>query len=290
MTSSADRAINALRTGHDSLTALVQTLTPEQIAGPSGGASEWSVAQVLSHLGSGAEIGLAGLEASLTDAPAPGSDFNNSVWDRWNAKAPQDQADRFRQGQRGAGAAVRGPGRSDQGSGQGQAGLPAGADRHRGVGDASGSTNSPCTPGTSRSGLMTPPRWPRRPWSCCSTSRPTCSAGSAGRDRSWTAGSVAVHVQTTDPARDFGLVIGEKAELADRPADADAELTLPAESWLRLVSGRLAPGPHSGRCVRVRGDHPRPAAADLSRVLISVLRWCDGFRSAVTRRPGIRWP
>jgi len=38
MTSSADRAINALRTGHDSLTALVQTLTPEQVAGPSGGA------------------------------------------------------------------------------------------------------------------------------------------------------------------------------------------------------------------------------------------------------------
>jgi hypothetical protein len=37
------------------------------------------------------------------------------------------------------------------------------------------------------------------------------------------------------------LVIGEKAELADRPADADAVLTLPAESWLRLVSGRLAP-------------------------------------------------
>jgi hypothetical protein len=52
--------------------------------------------------------------------------------------------------------------------------------------------------------------------------------------------SVEVRVQTTDPTRDFGLVIGEKAELADRPADADAVLTLPAESWLRLVSGRLA--------------------------------------------------
>jgi hypothetical protein len=36
------------------------------------------------------------------------------------------------------------------------------------------------------------------------------------------------------------VLIGEKAELADRPADADAELALPAESWLRLVSGRLA--------------------------------------------------
>jgi hypothetical protein len=47
-------------------------------------------------------------------------------------------------------------------------------------------------------------------------------------------------VQTIDPARDFGVLIGEKAELTDRPADPDAELTLPAESWLRLVSGRLA--------------------------------------------------
>ncbi|MET0495890.1 MAG: maleylpyruvate isomerase family mycothiol-dependent enzyme, partial [Actinoplanes sp.] len=55
-------------------------------------ASEWTVADVLSHLGSGAEIGLAGFRAALGEAEPPGPDFNQSVWDRWNALSPQEQA------------------------------------------------------------------------------------------------------------------------------------------------------------------------------------------------------
>ncbi|MEP6559533.1 MAG: maleylpyruvate isomerase N-terminal domain-containing protein [Nakamurella sp.] len=42
--------------------------------------AEWTVADVLGHLGSGAEIGLAGLDAALAGAAAPGSDFNQGVW------------------------------------------------------------------------------------------------------------------------------------------------------------------------------------------------------------------
>ena len=64
MTSTADQPINALRTGHTTLAALVKELPPGGLTGPSG-ASEWTIAQVLSHLGSGAEIGLAGLQASI---------------------------------------------------------------------------------------------------------------------------------------------------------------------------------------------------------------------------------
>src|SRR4029077_18569549 len=93
-TSSADGAITALRTGHDSLTALVQELPPGGLTGPSG-ASEWTVAQVLSHLGSGAEIGLAGLDAALDGVDAPGGEFNHGVWDKWNAMQPEDQAAQF---------------------------------------------------------------------------------------------------------------------------------------------------------------------------------------------------
>jgi uncharacterized protein (TIGR03083 family) len=91
MTTLADRTIADLRATHDELAALVPGLSDEQLTGPSG-ASEWTVAQVLSHLGSGAEIGLASLRATLdgTDAPAP--DFNQGVWDRWNAMTPRDQA------------------------------------------------------------------------------------------------------------------------------------------------------------------------------------------------------
>jgi hypothetical protein len=49
--------------------------------------------------------------------------------------------------------------------------------------------------------------------------------------------TVAVH--TTAPSRDFGLLITDKVALSDAPADPDADLHLPAESWLRLATGRL---------------------------------------------------
>ncbi|MCW2494418.1 maleylpyruvate isomerase family mycothiol-dependent enzyme [Jatrophihabitans sp.] len=94
MTSLAERTIAALRTNHDVLAALVPTLSAEQLNGPSG-ASEWPVAQVLSHLGSGAEITLAGFSAALNGTPAPEQSFNESVWDRWNAASPQEQAEWF---------------------------------------------------------------------------------------------------------------------------------------------------------------------------------------------------
>jgi len=240
MTSSADRAISALRTGHDSLSGLVQTLTPEQIAGPSGGASEWSVAQVLSHLGSGAEIGLAGLEASLSDAPAPGSDFNHSVWDRWNAKAPQDQAADFVKANEAL--VLRYEGLDEQTRETARVKLsflPAPIDI--------------ATSAAFRLNEFTLHTWDVKVGlDDAATLAPEAvellfdvapyTFGWLGKPGSVLDGrSVEVHVQTADPARDFGLLIGEKAELADRPADADAVLTLPAESWLRLVSGRLAP-------------------------------------------------
>ena len=96
MTTLADRTIAALRATHDDLAALVHALTDEQLAAPSG-ASEWTVAQVLSHLGSGAEIGLATLETALTAGPAAEPGFNQSVWDRWNAMSPREQATNFLQ-------------------------------------------------------------------------------------------------------------------------------------------------------------------------------------------------
>ena len=94
MTSLADRTITALRDLHDELAALVPTLTESQLTGPSG-ASAWTVAQVLSHLGSGSEIALASYRTALSDAPGPEADFNQGVWDRWNAMGPQDQATGF---------------------------------------------------------------------------------------------------------------------------------------------------------------------------------------------------
>lgn len=89
----ADRTIAALRSEHDTLAAVVAPLTDEQLTGPSG-ASEWTIADVLSHLGSGAEITAAGIDGA-TGGEAPGDGFNQSVWDRWNAMTPRGQADGF---------------------------------------------------------------------------------------------------------------------------------------------------------------------------------------------------
>ncbi len=86
MTELLDRSIAALRTQHTELEAVVAGLSPEQLNGGSG-ASEWSIAQVLSHIGSGAEITLGTIMAADQD--------NQSIWDRWNAASPQEQASGF---------------------------------------------------------------------------------------------------------------------------------------------------------------------------------------------------
>ncbi len=68
------------------LADMVEPMTVEELSGPSYD-TEWSVAQVLSHLGSGAEIFPLFLEAGLRGKPAPGMAEFQPVWDRWNAKS-----------------------------------------------------------------------------------------------------------------------------------------------------------------------------------------------------------
>ena len=88
----ADRTIAELRANHDRLAGVVAGLTEDQLTGPSG-ASDWTIADVLSHLGSGAEIGrFPVLVATGTEIDPPS---NQEVWDRWNALAPADQASGF---------------------------------------------------------------------------------------------------------------------------------------------------------------------------------------------------
>lgn len=58
---------------------------------------------------------------------------------------------------------------------------------------------------------------------------------------------------TTDPDRVLGLVLGPKAELGESADDADAILTAPAESVIRLLAGRLGPA-HTPDTVNLTGD------------------------------------
>jgi uncharacterized protein (TIGR03083 family) len=83
--------ISALRHSHDRLRASVEPLRPDQLEQRSY-ASEWSIAQVLSHLGSQAEIFGMLLDAGLTGKEPPGRDEFMPIWDSWNARDPQAQA------------------------------------------------------------------------------------------------------------------------------------------------------------------------------------------------------
>jgi hypothetical protein len=49
-------------------------------------------AQVLSHLGSGAEISLLTLPGALGESEPVGREAFGPVWDKWNAKSPDEQA------------------------------------------------------------------------------------------------------------------------------------------------------------------------------------------------------
>jgi uncharacterized protein (TIGR03083 family) len=83
--------IGALRHSHDTLQAKVEPLDLSQLEQRSY-ASEWSIAQVLSHLGSQAEIFGLFLDAGLSGQDPPGPDAFGPIWDTWNAKSPQAQA------------------------------------------------------------------------------------------------------------------------------------------------------------------------------------------------------
>ncbi|MDQ2876793.1 MAG: maleylpyruvate isomerase family mycothiol-dependent enzyme [Actinomycetota bacterium] len=83
--------IAALRGSHARLAGLVRPLTPEQIRARSF-CTDWSIAQVLSHLGSGAEIGLLMLPGALGEGDPAGPEGFQAVWDVWNAKTPDEQA------------------------------------------------------------------------------------------------------------------------------------------------------------------------------------------------------
>ena len=106
MTTLADRTIAALRASHDVLAALVPDLTEEQLRSPSG-AAEWSLAQVLSHLGSGAEIGLGNLVAARDGDPLPGQDAESGGVEPLEHHEPTRTGHRVRRAQRAAGRGVQ---------------------------------------------------------------------------------------------------------------------------------------------------------------------------------------
>ena len=84
--------IAALRSSHDRLATLVEPLDDAQLENNSY-CSNWTIAQVLSHLGSGAEIFGQFLDSGLSGTEPPGQEAFVPIWDSWNAKTPRAQAE-----------------------------------------------------------------------------------------------------------------------------------------------------------------------------------------------------
>jgi uncharacterized protein (TIGR03083 family) len=86
-----DNPLGPLRVSVDRLRRLVRGLDDDQLNEQSY-CNDWTVAGVLSHLGSGAEILERRVEAALERRTLP-EDFARPIWDEWNAKPSRAQAD-----------------------------------------------------------------------------------------------------------------------------------------------------------------------------------------------------
>lgn len=237
--SNADTVIAALRDGHDELAELVGKFSETDLAGPSG-ASEWDISQVLSHLGSGAEIMTATVRAALDGTPAPGGDFNQTVWDRWNAASPRERADWFLEKSEALTSLYESLDSTQREELRVDVGyLPEPVDLATIV-------------------RMRLHEFALHSWDVRSglddkaTVAPQAVAEllqSSGDLLGWISKPAAlngnhsvIQVLLTDPATELTLHLNDPVSIDFAPADnPDGTLTLPAEAWLRLVSGRLAP-------------------------------------------------
>jgi uncharacterized protein (TIGR03083 family) len=238
MATSADRVIAALRTGHDDLAAQVSGFTTDDLARPTG-ASEWDVSQVLSHIGSGAEIGLATLEAAITGGPAPDGEFNKGVWARWDGASRQERAEWV---------------------------IPANealVKRYEALDDKERETIRvsyawmPAPVDIAASATTRLSEFALHAWDVKVAVDPAATVapeaaplllGQMAHMFAWVAKpenldgvKATLAVELTDASESFGLALGPEIALVATPADPDGTLRLPAEAWLRLVTGRLKP-------------------------------------------------
>jgi uncharacterized protein (TIGR03083 family) len=238
MTSRADRAIAALRKGHDDLSALVRGLSEAQLTGPSA-ASKWDVSQVVSHLGSGAEINLEAVRASLEGRAAPGFEFNKGVWARWDGMTPLERRDAFPGANERLVLAYEALDAEQRASHKIDVGwLP-----------------EPVDVATSAVLRLTEfgyHDWDIRvafdPGATLAPEAAELMVDRVGELFGWIAkpanldgrtADLAVHL--TDRGETLGLHLADPVALTDAPASPDGELSLPLEAWLRLAAGRLAP-------------------------------------------------
>jgi len=221
--------IAALRSSHHHLRTVVKPLRPEDLRSR-GYPSEWSIAQVLSHIGSGAEIMMLTLDAGLAGEEPPSRDAYPSIWDRWNAKSPDEQAADALAADAALVAKIEANAHSTA-----EFSLFGGVTD---IGGLAGARLGEHAMHTWDVAVAVDPRESVRPEAVALLlGRLDGIVGWSAKPSSWTG---VVHVLTSDPAREFRLTLGEKSTLEPwTGGPADATLELPAEAFVRLVYGRL---------------------------------------------------
>ena len=91
MPTDPSRWVHALRRSHDRVATVTAGLDAAGLRLPSY-CRDWSIAQVLSHLGSQVEIFSLFVDVGLSGAEPPGPEAFGPIWDGWNARSPDAQA------------------------------------------------------------------------------------------------------------------------------------------------------------------------------------------------------
>ena len=86
-----DSPLSALHASSDRLHDLTAGMDDARLTSPSY-CDDWSIAQVLSHLGSQAEVFGLWLDAGLSGQDPPDREAFPPIWDAWNSRSPQAQA------------------------------------------------------------------------------------------------------------------------------------------------------------------------------------------------------
>ena len=235
----ADRTIEADHRTYERLARLVDTLTDDQLTQPSG-ASEWTVAQVLSHLGSGAEITLDSLRAAQ-EGRERADDANEAVWARWNAMSPREQADGYLHAGREldrAYAELDPTQRAELRVPMGFLPQPADIDLFTGMRlheaalhawDVEIAFDPSATVPADVAAVLVDQYLGPLGFLLGFTAQPDQLSNRP----------VTLNVRATAPERTLTLRLADQVELTDASGQADGEVTLPLEAMPRLISGRL---------------------------------------------------
>ena len=244
----AVRWIAALRSSHDGLVAAVAGLDDGQLARTSM-STEWTVADLLSHVGSGAVIGLATLEANVAGRDAPGNDANAAVWDRWNAMTPQEVA--VNVGPADAALVEAFEALTPQQLVELRVRMPFLPEPIDVAATVGFRLSEHALHSWDLFATFDPAAEVAPDAAALLVDRLPMMVGFLGRftpRATRPADPVTVAITTTDPTRHFELELGDALEL--RPADPSDghgdRLTIPAEALVRLTSGRLGAGTAAG--------------------------------------------